>query len=101
LSKIYDVVTAFNEIQLYDLRINVLDPFVDFFVINECTKTFSGNNKPLFFQDNKELFKKFKDFINSEDEWFNERWLSRALRRLSLVSFALFFQEYIYLHLLH
>jgi beta-1,4-mannosyl-glycoprotein beta-1,4-N-acetylglucosaminyltransferase len=41
----------------------VLDPFVDVFVINECTKTFSGNNKPLFFQENKKLFKKFEHKI--------------------------------------
>jgi beta-1,4-mannosyl-glycoprotein beta-1,4-N-acetylglucosaminyltransferase len=63
MPKVYDVVTGFNELQLYLLRLNVLDPFVDTFIINESPVTFTGQPKPLFFQENKEMFKKFEHKI--------------------------------------
>ena len=33
----------------------------------------------------KDLFRNFKDSIRMEDEWFNERWMGRALKRLGLI----------------
>jgi len=32
----------------------------------------------------KELFRTFKDFVQVNDEWFNEKWLGKALKRLSM-----------------
>lgn len=32
----------------------------------------------------KELFQKFKGYVQVEDDWFNEKWFGRALRRLKL-----------------
>jgi beta-1,4-mannosyl-glycoprotein beta-1,4-N-acetylglucosaminyltransferase len=37
----------------------MLDPYVDQFVLIECVETFSGRQKPLHFQDNKERFSKY------------------------------------------
>lgn len=36
-----------------------MDPVVDRFVISEATETFSGNPKPLYYEENKEMFAEF------------------------------------------
>ena len=48
--KIVDVFPFFNELDLLDIRLNVLDPYVDCFIISEATKTFSGLDKPLYYE---------------------------------------------------
>lgn len=58
---IYDCFTFFNENDVLEIRFNVLKDIVDKFVIIEATKTFSGKDKPLYFD--KERFDKFKDKI--------------------------------------
>lgn len=60
---IYDCFTFFNELDLLEIRLNVLDPYVDYFVICESHLTFSGKEKPLYFLENKERFSKWKDKI--------------------------------------
>ncbi len=60
---VYDVFPFFNEIDLLEIRLNTLDPLVDFFVITECTTTFSGENKRLFYDENQKLFDKFSHKI--------------------------------------
>lgn len=57
--KVYDVFTLFNELDLLEIRLATLDPYVDHFVILEATRTFSGQDKPLYFEQNKERFKKW------------------------------------------
>lgn len=57
--KIYDVFTFFNELDLLEIRLEMLDPYVDYFVITECTETFSGLPKELIFEKNKHLFEKY------------------------------------------
>lgn len=57
--KVYDCFQFFNELDLLKLRLNVLDPVVDKFVIVESTVTFSGQPKPLYYDENKDLFKEF------------------------------------------
>jgi beta-1,4-mannosyl-glycoprotein beta-1,4-N-acetylglucosaminyltransferase len=59
MAKVYDVFTFFNELDLLELRLEMLDPYVDQFVLVECIETFSGKQKPLYFQDNKERFSKY------------------------------------------
>ena len=56
---VYDCIPFFNEVDILLLRLNILDPYVDRFVIEESTVTFSGEPKELVFEKNKELFKKF------------------------------------------
>jgi beta-1,4-mannosyl-glycoprotein beta-1,4-N-acetylglucosaminyltransferase len=59
----YDCFTFFNELDLLEIRMNVLDCVVDKFVLVEATKTFTNNDKPLYFNENKQRFKKFEHKI--------------------------------------
>ena len=59
--KIYDCFQFFNEENVVDLRFNILDEFVDFFVIAESTTDHQGHDKKLNFDIEK--FKKFKKKI--------------------------------------
>lgn len=61
--KVVDVFPFFNELDILEIRLNVLDPYVDFFILSEATKTFSGLDKPLFYQENKDRFEKFNHKI--------------------------------------
>lgn len=60
---IYDCFTFFNELDLLDIRLNYLNDYVDKFVLVEMGKTHSGNDKPMYFDENKALFEKFLDKI--------------------------------------
>ena len=51
----------FDEEMLLDLRLNIMDKYVDKFVITEATYMHSGESKKLLFDINK--FSKFKDKI--------------------------------------
>ena len=59
--KIYDCFQFFNEENVLDLRLNILNKFVDFFVVDETTTDHQGRNKKLNFDISK--FKKFKEKI--------------------------------------
>lgn len=61
--KIFDSFRFFNEIELLELRLNLLYDYVDCFVITECPFTISGNEKPLYYLENKDKFSKFNDKI--------------------------------------
>jgi len=61
--KVVDAFYFFNELELLEIRLNVLDPYVDQFVVVEATETFSGNAKPLVFQENRARFARFDDKI--------------------------------------
>ena len=58
---IYDCFQYFNEDHIVDLRLNILDKHVDYFVISESTKTHQGDEKKLNFDINN--FSKFKNKI--------------------------------------
>jgi beta-1,4-mannosyl-glycoprotein beta-1,4-N-acetylglucosaminyltransferase len=57
--KLIDCFPFFNELDLLEIRLNELKDVVDVFVITESTQTFTGKDKPLFFQDNKDRFREF------------------------------------------
>jgi len=59
--KIYDCFMFFDEEMLLDLRLNIMDKYVDKFVITEATYMHSGKPKKLSFDIGK--FKNFKDKI--------------------------------------
>ena len=59
--KIYDCFSYWDEDLLLDLRLNILDKYVDYFVIVEGNKTWQNNSKKLQF--NIEKFKNFKNKI--------------------------------------
>ncbi len=58
---IYDCFQYFNEDHMVDLRLNILNKHVDYFIISESTKTHQGKNKEINFDVKK--FSKFKDKI--------------------------------------
>ena len=59
---IYDCFQYFNEDHIVDLRLNILNEYVDYFVISESTKTHQGKDKKINFDITK--FSKFKHKIN-------------------------------------
>ena len=60
-NKIYDCITYFDEPMLFDLRLNILDKYVDKFIVIEAKHTHSGIVKKLNFEINN--FKKFQNKI--------------------------------------
>ena len=58
---IYDCFQYFDEDHMVDLRLNILNTYVDYFVISESTKTHQGGDKKINFDINK--FSRFKDKI--------------------------------------
>ena len=58
---IYDCFQYFDEDHIVDLRLNILNQYVDYFVISESTKTHQGKIKKLNFD--LEKFSKFKEKI--------------------------------------
>lgn len=60
---VYDCTQIYNELDLLEIRLNILDEHVDWFVILEADETFSGKPKPLYFKENKERFKKWQHKI--------------------------------------
>ncbi len=72
---VFDLFMFNGEYDVLDLRLHILDPYVDFFVIGEAEVTFSSKAKPLYFELQKERYKKFwpkirynvvKNFYNSQ-----------------------------------
>lgn len=61
--KIYDIFTYNGEKDILEIRLNILYNFVDKFIIVEAPTTFSGLNKPLYFQEQKNHFTQFLDKI--------------------------------------
>lgn len=84
---VYDVIPFFNELDLLEVRMEILNPYVDYFVVGESTKTFSGKDKELYFKNNRERFKKFdnKIIVNVFDrdniKW--NQWQREAIHRNS------------------
>jgi len=80
--KIYDCFPFFCELDLLEIRLNILDPYVDYFVIRESNLGFAGNKKKYYFEENKHLFEKFLDKIiylkidNNPDDFTNLPFIS-------------------------
>lgn len=79
--KIYDCFLFFNELELLDLRLSLTYDYVDYFVLVESNKTFSGLDKPYVFANNLKRYSKYLDKIiylpitssNQTDPWSNEK----------------------------
>ena len=56
---IYDCFTFFNELDLLDLRLHELNDTIDYFVLVESRYTFTNQRKPLYFEQNKNMFQNF------------------------------------------
>lgn len=63
LMKIIDSFIFNNEFDLLNYRLNLLYPYVDYFIICEAKFTHAGKPKPLHFMENAPMFQKFTDKI--------------------------------------
>jgi len=61
--RIFDSFRFFNELDVLEVRFNLLYDLVDFFVITECPYTIMGDEKPLYYWDNRDRFDKFNDKV--------------------------------------
>lgn len=94
---IYDCFSFFNELDLLEIRLNVLKDVVDKFVLVEATRTHTGRPKPLYYEENKARFKEFEDRVvhivvdDLMDEsavaadTFNNPWINENRQRNALV----------------
>lgn len=60
---IFDAFTFWKELDLLRLRFEILDPYVDKFILVESRQTFSGEPKPLYYEENRHLFDKWNNKI--------------------------------------
>ena len=86
--KLIDAFIFFNEMSTLNMRLHELYDYVDWFVIVEATITHAGDPKPLYYGDNKGLFKQFEDKIihyvvddmpEPNDSWGREFYQRDAL----------------------
>ena len=85
---IYDCFTFFNELDLLEIRLNVLNDVVDRFVLVEAGQTHTGKPKRLLYEENKLRYSKFADkiihvridsFPSGHDAWWNENYQRNAI----------------------
>ena len=85
---IYDYFSYWDEDLLLELRLNILDKYIDYFVIVEGNKTWQNNSKKLRFNINK--FLKFKkkiiyipvtDMPDGIDPYLRENFQRNAIMR--------------------
>ena len=86
--KIYDCFSYWDEDLLLDLRLNILNSFVDYFVIVEGNKTWQNNFKKFRFDVKK--FNKFKEKIiyiqvkdmpDGKNPWLRENFQRNCIER--------------------
>ena len=95
--KLYDCFMYFDEDLMLDLRLNILNQYVDKFIIAEATKDHSGKEKKLNFSYKN--FSKFKDkiiYLIIEDLPINvksqkKNWVSRDMLSLAVFRTIFFF----------
>jgi len=86
--RIYDCVMYLDEDLLLNLRFNILDNFVNYFVIVESDKTWQNNKKEFNFNINnhkkfshKIIYIKVEDMPNGENPWLRENFQRNCISR--------------------
>lgn len=103
--KIIDSFIFFNELDMLNYRLSILDEYVDYFVLVEGKYSFSGVEKDLYYEINKEIFNKFNHKIihivldefpykfpninySENQQWMNENYsrngISIGINKLNL-----------------
>jgi beta-1,4-mannosyl-glycoprotein beta-1,4-N-acetylglucosaminyltransferase len=103
--KFVDCFIFYNELDLLEYRLAVLDSIVDYFVLVEATHTHTGKEKPLYYEQNKSLFEDYASKIihivvddfpykypdidcSKNQQWVNENFqriaIDRGISKLSL-----------------
>jgi beta-1,4-mannosyl-glycoprotein beta-1,4-N-acetylglucosaminyltransferase len=91
--KIFDILLLNHEVEMLEIRMNILDPYVDYFILTEGNKTFSGLDKESTYLKNKDVFKKWeKKIIHNQIEIpdLNITWDREIFSRNSALSLNLF-----------
>ena len=90
--KIFDCFIFNHEVELLEIRLNILNDYVDKFIITEGDMTFSGLPKESHFLNNKERFAKWEDKIilnqinipECESPWHREIYSRNAMVNLDI-----------------
>jgi len=61
--KIVDSFIFYNELDLLEYRLSILNEYVDYFILVESSYTFTGKQKKLYYQENKDRFDKYNHKI--------------------------------------
>jgi len=86
----YDCFPFFNELDLLEIRLNVLNDVVDKFVLVEAGETHTGKPKPMHYAENKERFAAFESkiihividrFPAGHAAWWNENYQRNEIIR--------------------
>ena len=88
---VYDTFMFFNELDMLEIRMNILDPVVDFFVITEANTTLMGQARVPIFKKNEERFAKFKDkiiynLVDNKDMTFEDQWHREAFQKNACIN---------------
>lgn len=87
---IVDCFIFYNELDMLEYRLNVLSPFVDYFILVESTKTFAGNDKELYYKNNLSKFELYNhkiihiivdDIPDTNNAWNREYFQRNAIQR--------------------
>ena len=87
----YDCFTFFNELDMLEMRLEILNNHVDYFVLVESTKTHSGKDKELVFEKNKVIFERFSKKIihvvvdNMPEATDQNRWILENFQRNAIM----------------
>ena len=86
---VYDCFPFFNELDLLEIRLNILKDVVDKFVLVEAGETHTGKPKPFYFEENRSRFAEFLDRIEyvkvekfpevCKTAWARENWQRNAI----------------------
>jgi len=91
MTKIIDCFIFYNELEMLNYRLSILNDYVDYFIIVESKYTFSGKEKEIYYNNNKDLFKQWHHKIihiivgdapyiypnidyNKKEQWTNEKY---------------------------
>lgn len=93
---VWDVITYNGEKEILEIRLNILDKFVDRFIIVEANQTFSGNQKPLYFSQNEQQFREWWPKIDYYivNKWDDEKLWAMAKSSPNTIGAAHWKQEF-------
>jgi beta-1,4-mannosyl-glycoprotein beta-1,4-N-acetylglucosaminyltransferase len=89
--KVYDLFLFNAEFDWLEIRLNELRDRVDYFIILESLQTFTGHQKPLYYQNSSQCFSSFANKIvyhalDTRSRWFPIKWSRERFIRNSLFS---------------
>lgn len=95
MTKIYDCFMFYNEFELLQIRLHELYDVVDKFILIEGSHTHTGNEKPFYYQQNKDRFSRYADKIEARQAYLppygKEPWFGwgREIYQRSAINEAL------------